>query len=428
MRRGHRSSGFLAGLVALALAAACAAPDRPSASVREPPGGSLPPASAPTTSAVPATSNPSASVSEPPGAAPQLGLEPVASGLQSPLDIAWRPDDPASIFVAEQGGQIRIVRDGAVVATPFLDIGGLVTAGGEQGLLGLAFHPDPADPRFFVYYTAVDGQEILASYTTLPDDRDRADPGSARILLRMDDPFANHNGGGLAFGPDGYLYISTGDGGGGGDPLDSGRHLDTLLAKVLRIDVNVQGTGGVPYGIPGDNPFLEIAGARPEIWLTGLRNPWRIRFDRATGDLWIGDVGQNEREEIDVARAGIGGLDFGWNIMEGTFCYRDGGTDCLTDELTLPVTEYGHDQGCSVIGGTVYRGEDQPGLRGWYVLSDNCSGRFWVLDPDRDDLRPPTFALDSNRSISAIGEDASGELYATDLGGGELLRVVVEAD
>jgi glucose/arabinose dehydrogenase len=190
----------------------------------------------------------------------------------------------------------------------------------------------------------------------------------------------------------------------------------------------VQGTGGVPYGIPDDNPFLEVAGARPEIWLTGLRNPWRIRFDRATGDLWIGDVGQNEREEIDVARAGIGGLDFGWNIMEGTFCYRDGGTDCLTDELTLPVTEYDHDQGCSVIGGTVYRGEGQPGLRGWYVLSDNCSGRFWVLDPDRDDLRPPTFALDSDRSISAIGEDASGELYATDLGGGELLRIVVEGD
>jgi glucose/arabinose dehydrogenase len=426
MHRGQRSSGILAGLLALALAAACAAPHRPSASPSEPPGGSRTPA-LPTASAALATPNPSTSPSEAPGAAPRLGLETVASGLRSPLDIAWRPDDPASIFVVEQGGQVRIVRDGTVVETPFLDIGGLVTAGGEQGLLGLAFHPDPADPRFFVYYTALDGQEILASYTTLPDDRDEADPGSARILLRMDDPFPNHNGGGLAFGPDGYLYISTGDGGGGGDPLDSGRHLDTLLAKVLRIDVNVPGTGGVPYGIPDDNPFLEVDGARPEIWLTGLRNPWRIRFDRATGDLWIGDVGQNEREEIDVARAGIGGLDFGWNIMEGTFCYRDGGTNCLTDELTLPVTEYGHDQGCSVIGGTVYRGEGQPGLRGWYVLSDNCSGRFWVLDPDRDDLRPPTFALDSNRSISAIGEDASGELYATDLGGGELLRIVVDA-
>ncbi len=426
MHRGRRSSGILAGLVALAVAASCAAPDRPSATPSEPTSGSPAPASLPTASAVLATPNQSGSVSEPPGAAPKLGLESVASGLRSPLDIAWRPDDQATIFVAEQGGQVRIVRDGAVVRTPFLDIGGLVTAGGEQGLLGLAFHPDPADPRFFVYYTALDGRETVASYTTLASDRDRADPDSATVLLRMDDPFPNHNGGGLAFGPDGYLYISTGDGGGGGDPLDSGRHLDTLLAKVLRIDVNVPSGGAVPYAIPDDNPFLAVAGARPEIWLTGLRNPWRIRFDRATGDLWIGDVGQNEREEVDVARAGIGGLDFGWNIMEGTFCYRDGGTNCLTDELTLPVTEYGHDQGCSVIGGTVYRGESQPGLRGWYVLSDDCSGRFWVLDPARDDLREPTFALDSNRSISSIGEDSSGELYATDLGGGELLRIVVD--
>jgi glucose/arabinose dehydrogenase len=425
MRRGQHSSGILAGLVGLALVAACAAPDRPVSTPSQPLGASTAPASLPTSPA-PATPNPSTSASEPPGAAPHLGLENVVSGLQSPLDIAWRPDDPATIFVAEQGGQVRIVREGKVVGTPFLDIRGLVTAAGEQGLLGLAFHPDPSDPRFFVYYTALDGQEILASYTTLSNDRDRADPDSARVLLQMDDPFPNHNGGGLAFGPDGYLYISTGDGGGGGDPLDSGRHLDTLLAKILRIDVNAQGTGAVRYGIPQDNPFLEVTGARPEIWLSGLRNPWRIRFDRATGDLWIGDVGQNEREEIDVARAGIGGLDFGWNIMEGTFCFRDGGTNCLTDDLTLPVTEYGHDQGCSVIGGTVYRGERQPGLRGWYVLSDNCSGRFWVLDPDRDDLRAPTFALDSHRSISAIGEDASGELYATDLAGGELLRIVAE--
>ena len=241
----------------------------------------------------------------------------------------------------------------------------------------------------------------------------------------MADQYPNHNGGGLAFGPDGYLYISTGDGGGGGDPLDSGRHLDTLLAKILRIDVNVDAGSDPPYAIPDDNPFVGVDGARPEIWLTGLRNPWRIRFDRATGDLWIGDVGQNEREEVDVARAGVGGLDFGWNIMEGSSCFRDGGVDCLTDDLTLPVAEYGHDQGCSVIGGTVYRGDGQPALRGWYVLSDNCSGRVWVLDPSRDDLRAPTFALDSHLSVSAIAEDATGELYFTDLAGGDLLHVVV---
>jgi glucose/arabinose dehydrogenase len=396
MQRRHPSIGLLAG-VALAIIGGCAGPIQPSAT----PGSSL-------------------------GDAPRLALEPAATGLRSPVDIAWRPNDPDSKFIVEQGGRIRIVRGGAVLEPPFLDIGGLVTAGGEQGLLGLAFHPDAADGRFFVYYTALDGQQVVASYKPLPNDPDRADPDSAVILLRMADQYPNHNGGGLVFGPDGYLYISTGDGGGGGDPLDSGRHLDTLLAKVLRIDVDADAGSDPPYAIPDDNPFVGVVGARPEIWLTGLRNPWRIRFDRATGDLWIGDVGQNEREEVDVARAGVGGLDFGWNIMEGSSCFRDGGVDCLTDDLTLPVAEYGHDQGCSVIGGTVYRGDGQPALRGWYVLSDNCSGRVWVLDPTRDDLRAPTFALDSHLSVSAIAEDATGELYLTDLAGGDVLQVVVD--
>jgi glucose/arabinose dehydrogenase len=350
----------------------------------------------------------------------------VVEGLDGPLDIAWRASDPDTLFVVEQVGRIRIVRDGALVTEPFLDIADQVDAGGEQGLLGLAFHPDAADPRFFVYYTASDGQQVVASFRTSGDDADRADPNSETALLRMEDPFGNHNGGGLAFGPDGFLYVSTGDGGGGGDPLDSGRALDTLLAKVLRLDIDVDAGAEPPYDIPPDNPFVGVDDARPEIWLTGLRNPWRIRFDRATGDLWIGDVGQGSLEEIDVARAGVGGLDFGWNVMEGTTCFRDGGDDCRTDDLTLPVTEYSHDDGCSVTGGTVYRGSGQPGLSGFYVFADYCSGRLWVIDPAGDDVREPTVVLDSGRSISAIAEDASGELYATDLAAGELLRLVVE--
>lgn len=422
---GARRLGTLViALTVVALVAGCASPSEPSAAPsQQPPTSATAPAATPSASTA-STLAPPSFTPGPVGEPPSLTLEPVVGGLSSPLDIAWRPDDPGSLFVVEQGGRIRIVRDGALMEQPFLDISGIVTAGGEQGLLGLAFHPSAADPRFFIYYTALNGKQIVASYATDADDRDRADPDSAVILLRMNDRFGNHNGGGLAFGPDGFLYIATGDGGGGGDPLDSGRSLETLLAKVLRIDVDPDAGNSEPYGIPEDNPFIDRG--RPEIWLTGLRNPWRIRFDRATGDLWIGDVGQNALEEIDVARAGVGGLDFGWNIMEGSSCYRDPGTDCLTDELTLPVTEYGHDLGCSVTGGTVYRGASQPALRGWYVFSDYCSGRFWVIDPAVDELREPIPAAESQRSISAIAEDAAGELFATDLSGGDVLRIVVE--
>ena len=422
MHARHRSPGPLLAILALTVAAGCAEPLRPTPSAA--PSGAPEPTASASASGSPAPAPASAG---PLGQAPALALQPVVDGLRQPVDIAWRPDDPATLFVVEQGGVIRIVRDGALLETPFLDIAGSVTAGGEQGLLGMAFASDDVGRRFFVYYTALDGDQVVASFVTRADDRDRALPESEVILLEMPDEFGNHNGGGLAFGPDGYLYISTGDGGGGGDPLDSGRRLDTLLAKVLRIDTNAGPGDDIPYTIPADNPFVGTDGARGEIWLTGLRNPWRIRFDRATGDLWIGDVGQGEREEIDVARAGVGGLDFGWNVMEGSSCFRDSGDDCLTDALTLPVTEYSHDEGCSVTGGTVYRGEAQPGLRGWYVFADYCSGRFWVLDPVSDQLAPPLFAMNSLRSISAIAEDAAGELFATDHGNGELVRIVVEA-
>jgi glucose/arabinose dehydrogenase len=354
-----------------------------------------------------------------------LALEPVVDGLDGPLDLAVHPGDPDALFVLEQVGRVRVIREGALVDRPVLDIAGIVSAGGESGLLGLAFHPDPDDGRLFVYYTALDGDQVVSSFRLEPGVTDVADRDSEVVLLAMDDQFGNHNGGSLVFGPDGYLYIGTGDGGGGGDPLDSGRRLDTLLAKILRIDVDGGSPGGASYGIPDDNPFLGVAGALPEIWHTGLRNPWRFRFDRATGDLWIGDVGQGAWEEIDRAPAGVGGLDFGWNVMEGTHCY--GSDDCGPAGLILPVAEYGHDQGCSVTGGTVYRGEAQQDLVGWYVLSDYCSGRFWVVDAAAaaaDGLQQPLIALDSGRNISAIAEDAAGELFATDLSG-EVLRVTV---
>jgi glucose/arabinose dehydrogenase len=391
-----------------------------------------PPSSAPASappSVVP-SSSPNPTTTAAAAAPPQLSIEPVLDGLDSPVDLAWRPTEPSSMFVVEQGGRIRIVRDGSLLERPFLDIADRVTAGGERGLLGLAFLPTAEEGRFFVYYTDLEGQQVVASYDTSGDDADRADPSTERIWLTMPDEFANHNGGSLVFGPDGFLYIGTGDGGGGGDPLDSGRSLDTLLAKVLRIDVTVdQGADANPrYRIPPDNPFLETAGARPEIWLTGLRNPWRIRFDRATGDLWIGDVGQNAWEEIDVVRAGSSGLDFGWNLMEGAHCFRAADGECDRSGLTLPVAEYGREGGCSVTGGTVYRGSTFPALQGWYVLSDYCSGRFWALDAasaSSEATREPTGVAETEYSISSIAEDPSGELFATDLASGSVLRIGV---
>lgn len=400
------------------------------------PVASSPPAPAspsPTASAAPGppTASPSASESPdggPTGAIPpRLSLEPVVESLDGPVDVAWRPEDPSTLFVVEQVGRVRMVRDEQLVERPFLDITGLVRAGGEQGLLGLAFVPSGEKGRFFVYYTDDDGRQVVASYDADPDDRDVAAPGTATIWLRMEDPFGNHNGGSLVFGADGYLYIGTGDGGGAGDPLDSGRDLDTLLAKVLRIDVSGEPSEAAPaYRIPPDNPFVSDAGVRPEIWHTGLRNPWRMRFDRATGDLWIADVGQGDREEIDVSRAGVGGLDFGWNLMEGSLCFRSANDDCATPELTLPVAEYDHDLGCSVTGGTVYRGAAYPALQGWYLFSDYCSGEFWAIDAAKDRTEEPPIVAETDLSISAIAEDAAGELYATDLSGGRLFRIGVE--
>ena len=352
---------------------------------------------------------------------PRLELTVVADGLASPVDVADPGDGSGRRFVVEQAGRIRIVDRRGLVDRPFLDIGAEVRSGGEQGLLGLAFHPGfPGDPRFYVDYTDLHGNTVIAEFHVDATDPDRADPASERSILHIDQPYANHNGGALVFGPDGMLYVGMGDGGSGGDPHGNGQRTDTLLGKILRIDVD--GGGDRPYAIPADNPFVGVAGASPEIWLTGLRNPWRIRFDVGTGDLWIGDVGQSAWEEIDVARAGRGGLNFGWNRMEGFHCYSPS-EGCDRTGLTLPVAEYGHDLGCAVIGGVVVRHADQAALDGWYVFSDSCSSRLWLLDPVGDGRREPVVAGQGQGSISSIVETADGAVLATDLQNGQLLAI-----
>jgi glucose/arabinose dehydrogenase len=359
-------------------------------------------------------------------AAVAISLEKVVDVPGGPLGMVTTGDGNGRLYVVTQDGQVRIVEDQRLVEQPFLDISGQITTGGERGLLGVAFHPRIGDdPRVFTDYTDEQGNTVVSSWTVSAD-LTRADPDSESVLLRVKQPFANHNGGALQFGPDGFLYISLGDGGSGGDPQGNGQNLDTPLAKILRIDVD-NTTGRTPYAIPADNPFREQAGARPETWVSGLRNPWRITFDRETGDLWIGDVGQGAFEEIDVVRASSGGgQNFGWNIMEGRHCFapRDG---CTSDGLTPPVTEYGHGGGeCSVTGGYVYRGTAWPNLRGGYLFGDYCSGRMWAIDAAASEVDEPTLVLESGHTISSFGEDDAGELYVTDLGG-SLLRVTAPA-
>jgi glucose/arabinose dehydrogenase len=349
-----------------------------------------------------------------------VGLEVVGSGFESPLLVTGAGDGSGRLFVVEQGGVVWFVRDGERSDEAFLDISSMVSSGGEQGLLGMAFHPEfPADPRFFVNYTDVEGDTVIAEYAVDPADPDRADPSTARTLLTVDQPFANHNGGATVFGPDGYLYLGLGDGGSAGDPLESGQSLDTLLGKVLRIDVDA-GSGGEPYAIPPDNPFVDRRNALPEIWHYGLRNPWRFSFDPATDDLWIGDVGQNIFEEVDVARSNEGGLNFGWNTMEGPECY-DPFLDCDRTGLTLPVAAYEHQEDrCTIVGGHVYRGDAQPALRGGYVFADYCSGEVFLLDAQQPG--EIVLALDAEGLLSSFGVDDEGELYVTDLGG-DVMRV-----
>ena len=351
-------------------------------------------------------------------------LEVVANRLDLPMDIAIAGDGSGRIFVVEQGGTIAIVKAGSRQETPFLDISRIITSGGERGLLGLAFHPDyPADPRFFVDYTNGQGDTVIASFRVDPTDPALADQDSELILLTIKQPFANHNGGSLAFGTDGMLLVGMGDGGSGGDPQGNGQRLDTLLGKILRLDVlGPDADLARPYGIPVDNPYADGANALPEIWLSGLRNPWRMRVDESTGILWIGDVGQGTWEEIDAITPAMGGSNLGWNTMEGTSCFSDG--TCDQAGLTLPVSEYGHDLGCSVTGGVVARSATVLAIQDRYLFSDYCTGTIWSIDASSTVLTEPDVLFESGRSISAIALDADGSVLLTDHGGGQLLRLV----
>jgi glucose/arabinose dehydrogenase len=352
----------------------------------------------------------------------RLGLRPFAAGLESPLLLTNAGDGTGRAFIVEQAGRIRIVQDGRLRPSPFLDISDRIVSGGEQGLLGLAFHPDFAmNGRFFVDYTDLNGDTVVSEFHTPAGDPNVADRDSERVILGFDQPASNHNGGGIAFGPDGYLYVASGDGGSEGDPNGYGQRLDTLLGKLLRLDVERSATPG--HVVPTDNPFVDREGARPAIWALGLRNPWRFSFDRETGDLWIGDVGQGTFEEIDHVASDRAGLNYGWKVMEGRTCYEPS-SGCDMSGLTLPVAVYDHTHGCAVTGGFVYRGTRWPALHGAYLFADYCSGTIWSLDGSRPSARPPVVMLETGRSISSFGEDESGELYITDLGRGEVLRIV----
>lgn len=352
---------------------------------------------------------------------PTLRATPVVSGLVQPLDLQHVAGDRRRLYVVEQPGRIRVIRDGALAAEPFLDIRDRVGAGGERGLLGLAFHPRFAERRtFYVNYTDRAGHTHVSEFRA--QDADRADAGSERELLGASQPFANHNGGGLAFGNDGRLYVGLGDGGSGGDPLGNGQDLGTPLGKMLRLDVD----GGAPF-VPSDNPFVGRTGAVPYVWALGLRNPWRFAFDRSTGDLYIADVGQGRREEVNVGLAARGGGEnYGWNVMEGLLCFRPA-TGCATAGLTLPVLDYGHDEGCSITGGVVYRGCRMPSLQGSFFYGDFCTGfvRSFRLQGGRaEEQRDWTAGLGRRiDALGAFGVDADGEMYVVDYGSGEVLRL-----
>ncbi len=347
-----------------------------------------------------------------------ISLEPVFgdAAFERPVGVVTRKDHPRDIYVIEQSGRIFSLNLDSPSDEPkkILDLSDRVyDKGSEQGLLGLAWHPDNPGIAYVNYTTKT--ESVIARYQAMDGDAQRLNPASEEVLLTFKQPYANHNGGQLAFGPDGYLYIGTGDGGSGGDPHNNSQNLNSLLGKILRIDVD-RTAGGLAYGIPADNPFVNEG--RPEIYAYGLRNPWRFSFDAETGRLWAADVGQNRYEEIDLVDKGG---NYGWRIQEGTACYNPE-SDCKVDGLKQPIYTYGRDEGVSVTGGYVYRGSAREDLTGWYVFGDYGSGTIWGLRQRGDGSPEVVKLLASGENLTSFGKDSEGELYVCTYEG-RILRI-----
>jgi len=345
------------------------------------------------------------------------------SGLTSPLGLEQPNDGSGRLFVVEQGGKIKIIQNGSVLATAFLDVGSKITTGDEMGLLGVTFHPNfSTNGKLYVNYTrTLSGQfqSVIAEYTASPAGANQVNVATERILLTVDQVsnFNNHKAGQLAFGPDGMLYFGLGDGGGAGDPFGHGQSTATLLGKMMRIDVNSTDPG-LQYHVPSDNPFAS-GGGLPEIWAFGFRNPWRFSFDRGTGRLFVADVGQDKFEEVDIVQKG---LNYGWNIMEGLHCFNPP-SGCNTAGLALPVAEYSHGEGNAVIGGFVYRGANLPTLRGVYVFGDLGTGKIFALQETSPNTFTRALLMTTGKTISSFGQDQAGELYLVDFGAGSIFKL-----